>query len=179
MISRAHTAERTGADAGKESNRLRRLVLTGFLGLSLLAVAVIHMPWLPVGVQAAGHSLTNLIGQEVRWTMFSADPRGTSLDLRVNVQYTDGSTSIWIVPRSDVLGDFGFYRLVKWMETAVLDPKPGSLEDLAEWVVANAAKPVQQVQIWAGQRLGAHPSDPPHDYGYELVLEIRPGGPSG
>lgn len=154
-----------------DRNRLPKLAI---LFLSLVSVALVHLPWLPLEAQAVGHTFTNLTGQEVRWTMFSADPRGTSVDLWAEIDYRDGTSTTWVIPRSGAGGDFGFYRMVKWMETAVLDPRPGSLEAFANWIISTSAKPVARVEIWIGQRLGLPPEVERGPFQVEMVLAVEP-----
>ncbi len=134
----------------------KALALT-FVLLSLLAVTAVHIPWFPLGVQAAGHSFTNLIGQEHRWNMFSADPRGTSLDLWATIEHVDGSEEAWTIDKTVAGGDFRFYRWVKWTETAVLLEPPEPLRGFAEWVGVSAKKPVQEVTVYGLQHAPAAP----------------------
>lgn len=164
---------------GSGSDSRSRLSKLAFLFLSLASVALVHLPWLPLEAQAVGHTFTNLTGQEIRWMMFSADPRGTSLDLWAEIDYRDGTSSTWVIPRSGVGGDFGFYRTVKWMEGAVLDPKPGSLESFATWLVGESVKPVARVEIWTGQRLGSPPGEERGPFQKEMVLAVEPEDGSG
>lgn len=153
------------------NGRLARLAL---LFLSLLSVALVHLSWLPLEVQAIGHAVTNVMGQEVRWTMFSADPRGTSLDLWAELEFRDGTSSVWRIDRDDGGGDFGFYRTVKWMEGAVLDPKPGSLERFADWLIASSPKPIARVEIWTSQQIGSPPGMIRPEAQRQLVLTVIP-----
>lgn len=164
---------------GTDDTTRARLSKLAFLFLSLVSVALVHLPWLPLEAQAVGHTFTNLTGQEVRWMMFSADPRGTSLDLWAEIDYRDGTSSTWVIQRDGAGGDFGFYRMVKWMESAVLDPKPGSLEGFAAWLVDVSDKPVTRVEIWTGQRLGSPPGVEPGQLQMEMVFAIEPEEHSG
>jgi hypothetical protein len=131
-----------------------------FLSLSLLAVVAAHVPALPLAVQALGHGFANLIGQEHRWNMFSADPRGTSLDLWAEVVSVNGTKEQWRIDRSRVGGDFGYYHWVKWMETAVLEPNKAHLDGLADWLAAISPVPVEEVVVFGEQRIGVPPGEP-------------------
>ena len=135
-------------------------VKVAFLGLSLLAIVAAHVPVLPLRVQALGHGFGNLVGQEHRWNMFSADPRGTSLDLWAEVVYEDGTRDEWRIDRTRIGGDFAFYHWVKWMETAVLEPDKARLDGLAGWLAAVSPQPVDEVIIYGQQRLGVPPGEP-------------------
>jgi hypothetical protein len=131
-----------------------------FLGLSLLAVVAVHMPTAPFEVQASGHGFANLVGQELSWTMFSADPRGTSLDLWADMVLANGSRKQWRIDRNRVGGDFAYYHWVQWMETAVLEPDKAQLEGLADWLAAVSSGPVNEVTVYSKQRLGVPPGQP-------------------
>lgn len=137
----------------------RKLKLV-FVSLSLLAVIAMHIPALPLSVQAFGHGFTNLIGQEIRWTMFSADPRGTSLELWAELVFVDGRDEEWRIERGRPGGDLAFYHWIKWMETAVLDPQKAKLGGLADWLASEAPDSLREVVIYARQRPGLPPSEP-------------------
>ena len=139
---------------------LRKTLKLAFVSLSLLAVIAMHIPRLPLSVQAFGHGFTNLIGQEIRWTMFSADPRGTSLDLWAQLVFVDGRTEEWRIERTRPGGDLAFYHWVKWMETAVLEPQKAELGGLADWLTDTVSASVQEVVVYARQRPGLPPSEP-------------------
>ena len=139
---------------------LARKLKLAFLSLSVLAVIAMHVPALPLSVQAFGHGFSNLIGQEIRWTMFSADPRGTSLELWAELLSVDGRTEEWRIERGRPGGDLGFYHWVKWMETAVLDPHKAKLGGLADWLASKAPVPLREVVIYGRQRPGLPPNQP-------------------
>jgi hypothetical protein len=170
------TADQTPSHELEMRNRLPKLA---FLLFSLLSVALVHLPWLPVGLQAFGHAYTNLIGQEVRWTMFSSDPRGTSVDLWAEIYYSDGTQSTWVIDRSGSGGDFGFYRTVKWMEGAVLEPEPGSLTRFADYLIATSRRPVEHVEIWTSQQPGLPPDQARPPVEAEMVLSVISGESGG
>ena len=131
-----------------------------FLALSLLAVIAAHVPAFPLAVQAFGHGVANLVGQEHRWNMFSADPRGTSLDLWAEMILANGTKEQWRIDLKRVGGDFAFYHWVKWMETAVLEPSKARLDGLADWLAAISPSPVDEVIVYGEQRLGVPPGQP-------------------
>ena len=139
---------------------MRKLKVLALL-LSLFSVVAVHILSWPVQVQAFGHGFVNLVGQEHPWTMFSADPRGTSLDLWAEIVLEDGRSSEWRIERARIGGDFAFYHWVQWMETAVLNPERAQLHGLANWLAANSSSPVDEVIIYGQQRLGKPPDTPP------------------
>ncbi|MEX2622524.1 MAG: hypothetical protein WD651_02240 [Acidimicrobiia bacterium] len=139
------------------STPLLRLLPVVFTVVSLLGVVAVHVPWLPIGVQAAGHSLTNHIGQEVRWNMFSADPRGTALDLWATIEFEDGISETWRIDRPLAGGELREYRWVKWMETAVLLKPEDQLQGLAGWLAAQSARPVSRITVFGSERPPSSP----------------------
>ena len=147
-----------------------------FLLLSLLAVIAVHVPVLPLPVQAFGHGFANLVGQEHRWNMFSADPRGTSLDLWAELDFADGRTRIWRIDRSRIVGDLAFYHWVKWMETAVLEPQKAELAGLAEWLADTSTAPVDGVVVYSRQRIGLLPNQPPPPADVSVLGRFTTGG---
>ena len=139
---------------------LMRKLKLALVSLSVFAVLAMHIPALPLSVQAVGHAFTNLIGQEIRWSMFSADPRGTSLDLWAELVFEDGHTEEWRIEQSRPGGDLAFYHWVKWMEAAILVPEKADLPGFAAWLADTASAPVQEVVVYARQRPGLPPGEP-------------------
>jgi hypothetical protein len=135
-------------------------VKVAFLSLSLLAVVAVHVSAFPLTIQAIGHGFGNLVGQEHRWNMFSADPRGTSLDLWAEVIFANSTKDLWRIDRNRLGGDFAYYHWVKWMETAVLEPNRARLDGLADWLAAISPSPVNEVIVYGEQRLGVPPGQP-------------------
>lgn len=142
--------EATGRHGGRDNGSSQRLAVLGYVFtlISLAAIVALHLPWLPIPVQAAGHSFTNLVGQEHRWTMFSADPRGVSIDLWAVLDHPDGSVTRWSITDESEGNELRFYRWVKWMETGVLQQPHDQLEGLAEWLESQAAKPVNRITLF-------------------------------
>lgn len=150
MVTTTEVDDRLDDRVGAPS--LLRLLPVVFTIVSLLGVVAVHLPWLPIGVQAAGHSLTNHIGQEVRWNMFSADPRGTALDLWATIEFDDGTSESWRIDRQLAGGELREYRWVKWMETAVLLTPQDQLRGLAGWLAAQSSRPVSRITIFGSER---------------------------
>ncbi|HJQ96616.1 MAG TPA: hypothetical protein VJ935_13040 [Acidimicrobiia bacterium] len=139
---------------------MRKIKLV-FLFLSVLSVLAVHIPVLPLTVQALGHGFTNLVGQEHRWTMFSADPRGDSLDLWAQLELEGGRILEWKIDRDRTGGDLSFYHWVKWMETAVLEPSKAHLPEFADWLALSSSLPVREIVIFGERREGPPVGEPP------------------
>jgi hypothetical protein len=167
------TIEETPAQANdSRRNSLSRVLPLSFTLLSLLAVAAANSIWLPVGVQAAGHGFTNIVGQDVRWNMFSADPRGIDLDLWATIEHVDGTTSTWSVDRRVLGGDLQYYRFVQWAESAVLLAPEDALTGLAGWLAAESSKPVARITIFGSQRDPVEPGKVRPEPHVEILADI-------
>ena len=161
--------EITASDLGASPLSLTHKLKATFLLLSLLSVLSVHSPFLPTTVQAFGHAFTNLVGQEHRWNMFSADPRGDSLNLKALLVLEDGRTRDWTIDRDRFGGDLAFYHWVKWMETAVLEPYKARLPEFAGWLALSSSDAVSEVFVFGERRLGppaGKPAPPP------VVIEL-------
>jgi hypothetical protein len=144
-----------------------------FTLMSLAGVAAANSVWLPLEVQATGHAFVNIVGQDVRWNMFSADPRGVDLTLWASIEHTDGTTTTWTIDRNVVGGDLQYYRFVQWAESAVLLKSEDDLVGLASWLVTEATKPVTQVTIFGSQQDPSPPGRPRPQPRVETLLEIE------
>ena len=145
--------------------------------LSLMAVLLVHMPWLPLSWQAAGHALTNLVGLEHRWNMFSADPRASSIDMAVFIGYQDGSQGVWEIDRDIPGGEFRYYRWVRWMEAAVHQRPEEQLLGLASWIEGLAPAAVEKVAIVGYLQEPGNPGEMRPGPKPQLLMEVRGGLP--
>lgn len=151
---------------------LSKALRLAFTLLSLAGVAAANSVWLPLEVQAAGHAFVNIVGQDVRWNMFSADPRGVDLDLWASIEHTDGTTTTWTIDRNVLGGDLQYYRFVQWAESAVLLRPEDDLVGLAQWLVTEATKPVARVTILSSQRDPGLPGTPRPQPRVEVLLDV-------
>ena len=176
-MTSGHEGERSTEEAQVDakdspSHSLSRVLPLVFTLLSLLAVAAANSIWLPVGAQAAGHAFFNIIGQDVRWNMFSADPRGVDLDIWATIEHDDGTTSTWSVDRDVLGGDLQYYRFVQWAETAVLLAPEDALRGFAGWLAGEAVKPVARITIFGSQRDPVEPGNVRPEPRVEILLDI-------
>ena len=152
---------------------LAKALPIAFTLMSLTAVAAANSVWLPLEVQAAGHAFVNIIGQDVRWNMFSADPRGIDLDVWASIEHTDGTTTAWTIDRNVPGGDLQYYRFVQWAESAVLLKSEDDLAGLAKWLVSEVTKPVTRITIFGSQRDPSRPGTPRTQPRVEILLEVE------
>jgi hypothetical protein len=151
---------------------LSRILPLFFTLASLIAVAAANSVWLPISVQAAGHAFSNIAGQDVRWNMFSADPRGVDLDIWATIEHDDGTTTTWSIDRDLPAGDLQYYRFVQWAETAVLGAPKEALRGLAGWLAGESAKPVARITIFGSQRDPVEPGNVRPEPRVEVLLDI-------
>ena len=177
VLSNARPSAAADPDQEHTTLTLTKKLKVVVLLLSLFSVIAVHISSWPVGLQAFGHGFANLVGQEHPWTMFSADPRGTSLDLWAEIVLEDGRSSQWRIQRARIGGDFGFYHWVQWMETAVLDAESAQLHGLADWLIASSSSPVDEVVIYGEQRLGRPPGMQPAVAEVEVLGRYSNGAP--
>jgi hypothetical protein len=151
---------------------LSKALRIAFTLMSLTGVAAANSVWLPLEVQAAGHAFVNIVGQDVRWNMFSADPRGVDLDLWASIEHADGTTTTWTIERNVLGGDLQYYRFVQWAESAVLLKSEDDLFGLAKWLTTEATKPVARVTIFGSQQDPSLPGTPRPQPRVEILLEV-------
>jgi hypothetical protein len=151
---------------------LSKALRIAFTLLSLAGVAAANSVWLPLEVQAAGHTFVNIVGQDVRWNMFSADPRGVDLNLWASIEHTDGTTTTWTIDRNVLGGDLQYYRFVQWAESAVLLTPEGDLVRLARWLVMESTGPVARVTILGSQRDPGQPGTPRPQPQVQVLLDL-------
>jgi hypothetical protein len=89
--------------------------------------------------------------------MFSADPRGSALDLWANIEFNDGTSVVWRIADPSAGGELRKFRWVKWMETAVLLKPEDQLRGLAGWLAAESSRPVSDITIFGSEQPPASP----------------------
>lgn len=121
------STERPDAGSGLqerlESSRVGRILISGFLVVTLAAILVINLPESRLRRDAMKAAEPYLIatGLDQNWRIF-APPRRTSLRVRARVTYEDGSVATWQPPGgSDLVGAYWDYRWRKWLENVTQD----------------------------------------------------------
>lgn len=142
------------------------------LAVSLGAVAIVHSFWLPTSVQAVGHGVANVLGLEVRWSMFAHDPRGFWATAWALIEYRDGTSVVWSLDPRD--GGHS-YRQLKWLESAMFEGASG-FETLGAMFAE--ADGVGRVRVWASRHLIPAPDGRTVPASVELVYDSgEPGRP--
>lgn len=125
-----------------ERSELGRGVISGVLVLTLAAVLATNLPPSEVRdglTKTAGPYLT-AIGLDQNWGVFAPDPRPESVLVEARVEYADGGTSVWRVPRARGFAELHDYRWQKYGENVRLDDRQALWRPLAEYVARDARR---------------------------------------
>jgi hypothetical protein len=141
--------------------------------MSLLAVGAVHLPGLPITIQAAGHGASNLIGQEHRWWMFAADPPGPSFRLSATLVGRTGELHTWEIDRQRPGGDLAYYHWVKWAEVAVTNHEQANLDGLADWLLSQTDEFVSELYITGELTTWEAPQDSTVRYRELTLLRVN------
>jgi hypothetical protein len=143
--------------------------------LSLLATLIIHLPWLPLAVQAAGQQFLYLTGHEHTWSLFAANPRNYSISMQAEIELEDGTVSVWTPQRyGSVGGDLIHYRAVRWQEFQYTEPDPTALTAFAGWLADRSHSEVAIVEVIATATPTSPPGDPPLPSSSQGLVIYRP-----
>jgi hypothetical protein len=127
-----------------ESSRIGRAAISGFVVLTLVAIAAINLPSsaLRADLLVAGQPYLNAIGLDQGWALFAPDPRREVIGLKAVVRYEDGTSATWTIPNDDpVVGTYRDYRWRKWMENVIMDENRGLWRPAALWAAREEARP--------------------------------------
>jgi hypothetical protein len=115
---------RRGLQERLEARTAGRLLISGFLVVTLAAVCVTNLPESRLRRDAftAAEPYLNATGLDQNWKVFAPDPRQTSLSIEARVSYDDGSIAVWRPPAGgDIAGAYWDYRWRKWLENTIQD----------------------------------------------------------
>jgi hypothetical protein len=134
-------------------------------GAALLIVAAALAQ--AVGLAPLAHVLqpvTTALGVDQDWRVFAPNPRRTGLRVELQVEWSDGSRSVWSPPHGEpLLGSYRDYRWRKWMENATSDAR-------AAWLLPPAAR-------YVARRTPAQPGARP--IRLRAVRYVKPLAPPG
>jgi hypothetical protein len=126
-----------------ESSRIGRAAISGFVVLTLVAIAAINLPSsaLRADLMVAGQPYLNAIGLDQGWALFAPDPRREVIGLKAVVRYEDGTSATWTIPNDDpVVGTYRDYRWRKWMEYVIMDANQALWRPAALWAAREEAR---------------------------------------
>ncbi len=136
----------------------RRLVIGSFVLVVVICLLANALPDTPV-TRPLGRpvaSLFGVTGLDQGWRLFAPNPRREQIDLSARVEFSDGSATVWRVPRGrDALGGLRDYRWRKWLEHVVVTPDAALSRRtgryLARTLASDARRPVRVIvtRRWA------------------------------
>lgn len=152
-----------------------RSIKVVLLTLSLLSTVIVHLPSLPLGVQAAGQQFLYLTGHEHTWNLFAANPRDVSLSMLGELTLADGTIERWQPSEhGGAFGDLVHYRPVRWVEYQYGRRDPVGLLALARWLARNAVSEPVRVELKLEETRTPLPGDPKAQPTVETLLVYKP-----
>src|SRR5690349_17596288 len=101
-----------------EDSETGRLVISAFV---LVVVVCLVANAIPDTVA----SLFGVTGLDQGWGLFAPNPRRQQIDISARVEFADGSSAVWRIPRGGpVIAASEDYRWRKWMEYVVFARNP-------------------------------------------------------
>jgi hypothetical protein len=153
----------------------RRIVVGAFVLVVLISLFANALPdtrvTRPLGRPVA--SLFGVTGLDQGWGLFAPNPRRQQIGLSGRVEFSDGSATVWRVPRD--------YRWRKWLEHVVAAPDAGLSRRtgryLARTLASHSRRPVRVIvtRRWAAMPAFGSTTRPPWSTRQTVVaLEARP-----
>ncbi len=163
---------------------LGRLLVGILAGLLVFSVVVWNLPAGEVrdDLRADVRPLVRTLGLDQTWSLFSPDPSRTSVDVRAEIHFTDGTVEIDRLPDGDpLIGALREYRWRKYERRLREDDNVRLSIPAAEWFAhrhASPSRPVAQVvfvrrvsttpdpgsaddRVWEDQEFYSREFDPP------------------
>ncbi|MGQ0849708.1 MAG: hypothetical protein ACT4OP_11420 [Actinomycetota bacterium] len=138
--------------------------------MSLVSVLIVNSPWLPPAPQLFGHGVANALGQETKWSMFSAGFRDEWFVLRAQIEQEGGQVTLWrLDPNDRPLS----YRHLKWLEDAAL--RGEGFAELGGYLI-QSFEDVTRLRLWLERHQIQPPGGPARLSVSELVFEYKANG---
>ncbi len=118
-------------------SRWRRIAITIFVIVTLGAILVQHMPdsVIKTNLMAVARPYLNMTGLDQTWSIFSPNPRGSTVYVLARVDRADGSVAFHPIPTGIGLSEYWGYRWQKYGESLSEAGGSALLRPYAEWVV--------------------------------------------
>ena len=118
-------------------SRWRRIAITIFVIVTLGAILVQHMPdsVIKTNLMAVARPYLNMTGLDQTWSIFSPNPRGSTVYVLARVDRADGSVAFHPIPTGIGLSEYWGYRWQKYGESLSESGGSALLGPYAEWVV--------------------------------------------
>jgi hypothetical protein len=139
-----------------EASAVGRAFISAFVVVTIVGLIFWNLPQSKLrrqGLSVLG-PYVRAVGLDQNWGVFAPDPRRTTLDFRARVQFADGTTEMWRVPRGgDLFGAYWDYRWLKWMEWATMDVHRQLWAPAADFIardIADGRRPtrIQLIRRW-------------------------------
>jgi hypothetical protein len=127
-----------------ETTVFGRALISAFLLVTLASIVFANLPQskLRRDVLRADEYYLNAAGVDQTWSLFAPEPRRQSVALRARVQYANGSTHTWRVPRGDdLIGSYWDYHWQKWLEFVVDDNHADLWKPAAQFIARDCDGP--------------------------------------
>jgi hypothetical protein len=135
----------TGAGERFESTRAGRALISTFLLVTLVAMALANLPDSQVRrtLLRVGQPYLNATGLDQNWGVFAPDGRRFVVDLVAHVRYADGTTAQWRPPvGGPFLATYWDYRWRKWAENLMTLGVGGVIRTpAAMWIAREMTRP--------------------------------------
>jgi hypothetical protein len=161
-----------------------RLLISALVVVTLVSIIFSNLPGskLTRNVLRVDGSYLNVTGLDQRWTLFAPDPRRRSIAVEGRVQYADGSTDIWRLPRGGALiGSYWDYHWQKWLEFVLDVGHPELWRPAAAFIARERNRPgrmpvrVTLIRVTAlNNPPGHHPDHQPPSASPYYTLDITP-----
>jgi hypothetical protein len=144
-----------------------RLVLSVLVVLVLLGEVGTHLPASAIqrAVEPSAVQTVRLLASEQAWGVFAPNPRSTSLGLRAEVHFADGTSTVWELPTgTGPAANLRYYRWRKWLERVRADEYQNLWEPTARWIAGlydSGPAPVTRVDLIRRFRDNAVTGDQP------------------
>ena len=174
-----------------EDSTVGRVLISCFIAFLLFALFIWNMP--ASEIQRVSVPIVRPFifstGLDQVWSVFAPDPRFDTFSLTARIEYADGTTEMWEVPRrgEPLISPYRYYHWQKWSENVRLDAQESLWQPAAAWIARtnqDNGRPVRVTLIRNWVDTPAPGSGPPPDpkwnrYEYftlEVTAEILEGG---
>lgn len=127
-----------------EGSRAGRIVISAALLFTVFALVVWNAPDSPLRrhLLVATGRYTAALGLDQNWAVFAPNPRTDSLKLIASVQFANGRSENWALPRGgSILGAYWDYRWLKWMEWTISPDNRPLWQATANYVARRLSRP--------------------------------------
>jgi hypothetical protein len=144
-----------GPDTSLSATRAGRVLLNLVALVLVSAMLVSNLPASALREQlvAFEQPITDVTGLSQSWALFAPTPRSVTLQLRAEIERTDGSIEEWVPPAGDrLVGVYRTYRWRKWAGFAVSRDRTALHRQAVRYLELRAAEdggpPVAEIRLF-------------------------------